>query len=107
MRLLRFILKGKSDTSLARAISAMTLFFIWYDFLGDVVICASYSTTINKLKVYVMILKQVTASFFKILAWYSILFIWFGLGFYILFHQKLKGTMEDNNENNEVAFNSK
>jgi preprotein translocase subunit SecG len=98
---------GKSDTSIAKGISAISLFFIWYDFLGDVVVCASYSTTVDKFKVYVMILKKVTASFFKILIWYSILFIVFGLGFFILFQPKLKDDTKETDGDKNEAFNSK
>ena len=100
-------LNGKSDTSIAKGISAIALFFIWYDFLCDVVVCASYNSIVQKFKTYVMMLKKVTTSFFTVLAWYSILFIVFGLGFYILFQPTLEEKDKNKVEKEREAFKSK
>ena len=79
---------GNSNSTLAKAISAIVLFFIWFDFMSDVVILASYSSFIGNFKIYMMMLQRVFTSFLKVIFWYIIFFIIFGLGFHILFQRE-------------------
>ena len=97
---------GITDSSISRGLTAILLFFLWYDFLSDVVIYASYSTFIKPFKMYMMKFTQVTKSFLKVLFAYGIFFFVFGLGFYIVFQPQMIRKMKHEDSNKNVTDQS-
>jgi len=81
-------------------------FFLWGDFLLDVVVYASYSSFIGHFKMYVMKFAEVANSFLKVLFWYSTFFVIFGMGFHILFQSDFEPA-EKNEYENKASTNSK
>ena len=96
---------GITDSLIARGLTAILLFFLWFDFLLDVVVYGSYNSFIGHFKMYVMKFAEVTNSFLKVLFWYSAFLIIFGLGFHILFQSDF-GPTEENEYGNKASTNS-
>lgn len=72
------------STSVKRSFSAILLFLVWYNFMIDWVLYVSFSGTLERLKIYFLMIIEVSKSFLRILCLYSFFFIVFGLGFFLL-----------------------
>ena len=98
---------GITDSLIARGLTAILLFFLWFDFLLDVVVYASYSSFIGHFKMYVMKFAEVANSFLKVLFWYSTFLVIFGLGFHILFQSDFDPTAKNEYENKASTNSTK
>ena len=72
-----------NDCSIKRCMAAAVILISWIRLLTSVL----RNPRLGKANVYLTMFRRVMHSFFRFLAWYAVLLVAFGLGFYIMLHK--------------------